>query len=194
MNLTATTTIANDATYIAGGGAFFQKFGSAFDLTRCQILKLETRQIYEEPENESFVAMRGGDWELSMSLLAKSRSDDLPLYESLVERGIDFIRCRPIKFPLSDYLRWEMEVLKFNAEHCERVFCCNLDALDFIFLNFARHDFMTFDARVGFIHDYDSAGLIQGGWMVDNQDHILELQKLFVFIKSHCQPLKSFIQ
>ena len=193
MKFLPTDSAIKGASYLDSAESFFGRFPSAFDMTRCQILKLETRQSYQEPDNESFVAMKNGDWDRSMSLLRKSRAADVCLYKSLSERGVDFIRCRPLKFPLSNYLRWELEIFKFNAEMCERIFCCNYDALDFVFTDYARHDFMTFDARLAFVHNYDASGLIQGGWIIEDADQIAELQKLFIFIKSHCQPFRSFL-
>lgn len=193
MKFTTTDAVIEGAPYAGSAKEFFAQFPPAFDATRSQILKLETRQAYQEPDNESFLAMQRGDWDRSMSLLKEARSPDAPLYEALQARGVDFIRCRPLKFPLSDYLRWEMEVYKLNSAMCERIFCCNYDAADFIFSNYAHHDFMTFDARVAFVHNYDSKGLIQGGWKIDDIDRIAELQKLYCFIKSHCQPFQLFL-
>ena len=191
INLSTTTQLLSGAERFESAADFFAQFGSAFDLCRSQILK-ETRQTYQESGNPSYEAMASGDWNHALGILAESRKVDLDLYADLRTRGVDFIRCRPLAFPLSDYMRWEMKVFEFNAQHCERIFCCNLEAVRELFKDHIHHDFMVFDSRIGFVHDYDVDGIIQGGWRVTDLDSIIKLQSMFIFLKSHCQPFSLF--
>jgi len=93
----------------------------------------------------------------------KSRAVDDELYESLRKRGIDFIRCRPVAFPLTAYMKWAMHAYEHNSRRGERIFWCNEIVLREFFQNTAQHDFMVFDTRVAFVHDYDETGVIKGG-------------------------------
>ena len=192
INLPRTEKLIDGEEYFDSSSLFFSHFGGAFSATRCQILKVETRQSYQEPGSPTFDALASGDWDKSMSLLEESRSVDLELYQSLRQRGVDFIRCRPISFPMSDYMRWEMEVYRYNSEHCERIFCCNYDAVDTLFERHIQHDFMVFDSRIAFVHNYNEEGLNVGGWKIENQDKIIQLQSLFIFLKAQCQPFEMF--
>ena len=191
--LATTTELSESAEFFDSAATFFGNFGKAFESVRCQILKVETRQSYIEPDNPSYEALASGDWGLSMQLLEAAREVDRPLYDDLRNRGVDFLRCRPIKYPLTQYLKWEFNVYEYNSKHCERIFCCNYDAVDTLFTENIGHDFMVFDSRIAFIHNYDENGLNKGGWMVTELESILSLQKLFVFLKSFCQPYQGFM-
>lgn len=190
--LPVTKELISDAEYFSSASEFFGGFGQAFDLSRSQILKVETRQTYQEPDSESYRAMANGNWQEAMAALDASRSEDIELYADLKTRGVEFARCRPIAFPMSDYMRWEMEVYKFNAKHGERIFCCNYDSVAELFKDNIVHDFMVFDARIAFVHNYNNDGLIEGGWKITSLDKIIKLQTLFIFLKSQCRPFELF--
>jgi hypothetical protein len=192
MNFVPTDKIHTSGRYLDPKD-FFQSMGGVFDTTRSQILNLETRQEYYEENNISLENYLTGKFEESRINLPITRLDDVSLYYDLIERGVDFIRCRPLKFPLNDYSKWELNVFKFNPKYCERIFCCNYLSIDDILINYAKNDFMVFDSSVAYIHDYNNIGKINGGWIIDNIEHIIELQKLFIFIKSQCQPFEYFL-
>lgn len=194
MKFTPTTEIVSRATRVQSSAAFFGMFPAAWESVRCQVLKLETRQHYVEEDSASWRAFMAGDRAEALVLLPSSRQDDVALYASLAQRRIDFVRCRPLTFPLSSYLQWEFEVYKFNAAHGERIFCCNRASIDSLFDLEARHDFLVFDARIAFIHDYDESGLIKGGWWTTKSDDIRALIALHGYIKANCQSFEVFAQ
>jgi hypothetical protein len=190
----STESIITGASYFETPTKFFSKFSTAFDLSRSQILKIETRQFYVEKENVSYNAMVRGDWALSMEMLHQSRQEDADLYEDLNKKGVDFIRCRPVQFPISAYIKWEVEVYRINSSFGERIFCSNVVAVDWLFEKYIKHDFMVFDSRVALIHNYDESGEIQGGWIIHDHDKIVELQKLFIYFKSFCSRFDALIK
>ena len=129
----------------------------------------------------------------AISKIPAARECDLELYSDLAARGVDFVRCRPIKFPLSDYLKWELECYKFNADHGERIYIGTGDKLIHIYEEFVLHDFMVFDQRLAFIHDYDESGEIRGGWTTTETEAIDRLISIFGTIKSLSMPLEQFL-
>lgn len=190
--LTSTLAITVDSTYYSGAAQFFAAFHDVWGVTKGQILKLETRQCYREPGNPSYEALEEGDFHKALQLVPKARSEDIALYQSLSERNVDFIRCRPIVKPLTEYLRWELECYRFNAKHGERIYF--LDRSN-IFDEVALHDFMVFDRRIAFVHDYDETGEIRGGWVINEGSKIDSLIMLFSIIKAdaicyHNYPLE----
>ena len=195
MSFIPTSELIKTGSYFDSPKSFFGLFSSAWDGVRSQVLKYESRQQYIEQDSESWRAwMERGDWPTSMNLLEESRSVDVPLYESLKVRGIDFIRCHPVSFPLSKYMKWEFEVYKFNEKHGERIFCANSVAVSDFMHRFAQHDFMVFDGRIAAIHHYDADGLVVGGWWTQDSTAISELIKIHGFIKSNCRPFKLFYE
>jgi len=184
--------ITKDADYYDSAEAFFKGFPKEFENARYQVLKVETRQSYLEPGNPSFELFSKGDFEGAIKLIEKVRAEDDEVYKMLNSKGVDFLRCRPIRYPFTDYLKWEFETYKVSSRKGERIFCClNKEISDF-FQEIVTHDFMVFDSQVAFVHNYDSSGLIQGGWKICSKDNIIKLQSIFIYIKSFSSPFSSF--
>lgn len=187
-----TSDIINRSTYYATPDEFFASFRDSWSSVRGQIAKLETLQHYDEAGIESFTLAQGGHWDRSIALIPDFRNVDADLYANLNERKVDFVRCRSIVFPSTVYVKWELEVYKFNAAHGERIFCCNRYGLDDFFDNIATHDFLIFDARVAAIHDYDDQGRSRGGWVTHDADDIAHLLSQFGYIKANSQSFELF--
>lgn len=180
-HLSTKNIVAQHGSYIDNPKDFFSKFPDAWTNARFQVVKLETRQVYREPGNESYEALEAGAFDEAVRLMEKSRQCDIALYESLEKRGIDFIRCRPVVYPISEYLRWEMESYKFNAKRGEKIYFTEDLAT---FKSMALHDFMVFDRDFAVVHDYSDAGEIMGGWVVRSPLAIDDLLYIFALIKS----------
>ncbi len=192
-SLVATTELVRQARRIDGGKAFFGSFKAAWASVQREVWKLETRQTYEEPGNPSWERQAQGDFEGAVRLVPAAREGDLPLYASLAERKVRFLRCRPVSWPLTPYLRWEIEVYKFNAAHGEEIFFFDADSAADPPIRFAEHDFMVFDDRIAFVHDYDAAGSIQGGWELTSPDAIAELRALYQELLRRSTPFQEFL-
>lgn len=192
-NLVSTADIVTGAEYAETSQAFFSQFRGAWAHVESQVLKLETRQSYQQPGNPSYDALVAGDLARAIDLIPSSVEGDRALYASLRERRVDFVRCRPIGRPLTPYLTWEMRHYEFNAREGERIFCCELTDNARLFSEYAKHDFMVFDDSLAFVHDYNEEGLIRGGWTVSSGDQISELQRLFSWIRSRCRPFDLFV-
>ena len=181
LEIPTTKQITEGVEYIPDIQRYFGAFGDAWDFSTGQVLKLETRQTYREPGNPSYDALLIGDFSLALKLLPAARAEDIGLYADLAKRNVDFIRCRPIVRPITEYLRWELECYRFNSEHGEKIYF--LDRIS-IFDTLALHDFMVFDRKVAAIHDYDDDGLLRGGWLIREQTKIDGLIAMFSLIKA----------
>lgn len=193
-NLLSTQLVVNEGEYYSTGSLFFSNFSEAWKTVNKQVLKLETRQNYQEPDNKSLsLLLETNDLKASVDLLEEARKVDIPLYTDLKFRKIDFIRCRPVAFPLTQYMRWELECYAFNSKHCENVFLTNINNVHELFNKLALHDFMIFDKKVAFIHNYNSLGLIEGGWKITNPLLIENLLIIFSIIKAQSISFESFL-
>lgn len=96
------------------------------------------------------------------------------------EKKVDFIRCRPVVLPISEYLKWEIECYKLNEQRGERIYFAERNDL---FDRYAMHDFMVFDRFGAMVHDYDEFGEIKGGWAVRDIELVDDLIMLFSVIK-----------
>nr|WP_236061992.1 DUF6879 family protein [Actinacidiphila acididurans] len=77
--------------------------------------KLERLQHFEEEGSASRDAMRRGDWEAALRLMA-GREDALRrAAEADVRNGSPFHRVRVVEEPLTPYLQWELHSLRQRA-------------------------------------------------------------------------------
>jgi hypothetical protein len=120
--------------------------------------------------------------------------EDVETYKTINAKRVDFIRCRPVVLPICDYLKWEMETYKHSSAAGNRIFCVMRDALADVFDCLALHDCMVFDRTVAFIHNYDETGLIQGGWMTRDADHIANLIAVYGLIKASATEFSYFLE
>lgn len=178
---------------IDGGENFFQRFSAAWNNVTHDVLKLETRQTYQQSGDLSWELFLAGDVDGALELIPQMRQIDVSLYKSLALRGVHFVRCRPVNFPLTQYLQLEMECYEFNEAHGENIRFINGAVFTKLFDSTALHDFMVFDSTVAFVHDYDSAGLIQGGWEITLPESIKALRDLYLDILKESQPFKKFM-
>ncbi len=192
-NLTSTKNISTMAEYFDTPSSFFENFSSAWESVSCQVLKIESRQTYIEPGNKSYEQMKSGNMDAAIAMIPIVRSSDHELYSNLKDRGVDFVRCRPLTLPLSEYMKWEIECYKYNIRYGERIFITDKKEFQGLFSNLVLHDFMVFDRNIAFIHDYNFLGEIQGGWLIQNQSHIDQLICLFGLIKSVSMEFNYYI-
>ena len=192
--LASTNDVAQAGERLASAEAFFALFPAAWDAVAREVLKLETRQEYREPGNASWEMLEAGDPEEASRLLPDSRAVDVPLYEALRRRGVDFVRCRPVAFPLTAYLQWELGCYEFNARHGEQILFVASDDVHELLENRGRHDFIVFDDTIAFVHDYDETGEIRGGWAIRDREGIIALRDLFHAFRDRCEDYKIFLK
>ena len=193
-NLTSTTEIVRNARRLDSAKDFFALFPAAWREVKGEVRKLETRQEYQEPGNPSWELLKKGDFDGAMKALPATREEDVPLYRSLDERGVRFLRLRPVALPLTDYLRWEIGAYDFNSKHGELIYFVEWDATADLFERYARHDFMTFDDDLALVHDYNENGLIQGGWEVNSTADVTALGALYQDIFSGSVPYSQYLE
>lgn len=196
-NLCSTESIIVDEKY-SKSEAFFGSLLDTMYASEFQIAKIETRQAYQEPGNKSYELFfeNKGSLADAVKLLPEIKESDKQLYEVISQKGVEFVRCRPILLPLSKYLEWELENYHFNSLYAEKIFLCDLkdNFVKSIFHNYILHDFMIIDNVRAFIHDYDESGRIRGGWEIENAKKIQELLTLFSLCKSKSLEWKHFIK
>jgi len=193
-NLLSTKELSKHMEYFDTPCLFFSEFKNAWNNVQFQVLKLETRQNYTERGSKSLEEMIKGNIENAVNLLPMERACDVNLYMSLKNKNVDFIRCRPVVLPLTDYLKWEIQGYHFNAQFNEQIYFLHRNQEKIIFDKLALHDFMIFDKDVAFIHNYDDNGEILGGWKTINSDYIKNLIYIFGLIKSVSQKYDYFLK
>lgn len=124
--------------------------------------KLECRQEFREPGVPSWEAMAGGDWGLAYRLAEEMRPgiSDHQLRldaEKIVQR-----RVRVVELPLTDYLRWELYVLRIRAELGERIRVVPPAG--------PMPEIIVLGEEVVYQVRYDELGVVTGAKLVDDPD------------------------
>ncbi|MEU1801381.1 DUF6879 family protein [Streptomyces sp. NPDC019937] len=83
--------------------------------------KLERRQHFEEQGGPSRDALRRGDWQEALRLLADRHDDLATAAQEEKRRGYAFHRVRVIEKPLTPYVQWELHSQRQRAEHGQRI-------------------------------------------------------------------------
>ncbi|GAA4206382.1 DUF6879 family protein [Microbispora amethystogenes] len=80
-------------------------------------LKLERRQVFQEPEDESWTAYSAGEWKRSLRLLDERRDAIRDYYRRIDKAGFRTRRVRVVEEPVTPYLRWELHLLRIRHQY-----------------------------------------------------------------------------
>lgn len=78
--------------------------------------KLERQQNFREPGDASWEAFARGDWAEALRLIEARRGELVELSELAERHRCRLLRVRVVEWPLTPYLRWELELLRVRAE------------------------------------------------------------------------------
>jgi hypothetical protein len=183
--LPKTDDLTSSGEYFGSPQDFLASFGAAYDAVRGQLLKFEGRQEYHEIDNPSYEAFLRGETNRAIELIRQAKKGDEPFYNKLAADKVEIIRVRPIKIPRSKYLNWEIENYKVSETYGERIFFFHYHQLAELLETKVHHDFMIFDARFAFLHNYDDNNVLLGGWRFQDLESICKLLSLFAVLKAN---------
>ncbi|MGZ3143686.1 DUF6879 family protein [Lentzea chajnantorensis] len=99
------------------GDAYLDDFDRRFwNSGRSGFWKLERLQHFEEPGDDSWEAFHEGDWHRSLALLDERRPALRAHYAKIENAGFVTSRVRIVEHPLTDYLRWELHLLRVRDQ------------------------------------------------------------------------------
>jgi len=78
--------------------------------------KVERLQEFREPNDDSWVAFSEGRWQDSLDLLGRRRDSLIRHYNKIRAHGFETWRIRVVEHPLTDYMRWELHLLRLRDE------------------------------------------------------------------------------
>ncbi len=78
--------------------------------------KLERLQEFREPQDTSWVAFACGRWEEALSIIERRRPELEEYYRHIAESGFSTRRVRIVEQPISDYMIWELHLLRLRHE------------------------------------------------------------------------------
>nr|WP_204291964.1 DUF6879 family protein [Micromonospora gifhornensis] len=91
------------------------------------ILKTERIQTFREPGSPSWEAFAAGRWDEALRIASQPNPELVQFFARLHERGSGLHRLRIVEPPLTPYLIWELNFLRFRAEAGERIRVITVD-------------------------------------------------------------------
>ncbi|MFD9866987.1 DUF6879 family protein [Streptomyces niveus] len=124
--------------------------------------KLERRQHFEEQGSPSRDALRRGEWEESLRLMAERRDALADAARKDERQGHVFHRVRVVEEPLTPYLQWELHSLRQQAQFGSRVRVVSAESVAAVERSEPLPELVVLGGRTLFNILYSDAGHPQG--------------------------------
>ncbi|MFZ1250170.1 MAG: DUF6879 family protein [Candidatus Microsaccharimonas sp.] len=154
------------------------KWDTLWSDMKSEWFKLEVLQDYSAEEGESLKAWMAGDKKRSVKLLTSESLEWLDDCRQKVESGVKLIRIHIVDYPLSEYIKWEIEAYKHRNIPLGKEDVYLLNRKDISSLNLPDGDLMIFDKTNAVIGHYDESGYAVSQTFYDENDDISEFLEL----------------
>lgn len=173
---------------------YFPEFDRYFWSTG-EFWKLERGQTFAEPGDDSWEAFDRGEWNQSMQLLESRRAELLELHRSIAAAGQHTKRVRIVHLPITDYLRWELELLVLRDETGGpiRILLDTDHAVEeWESLNGPLPEVYTFDDVAMMEAIYDDNGVLDHAVVYLDQPSVVEGRELIRSLWGRAEPIRAF--
>ncbi|WP_329381343.1 DUF6879 family protein [Streptomyces sp. NBC_01716] len=156
--------------------------------------KLERRQHFEEQGSPSRDALRRGDWEESLRLMAE-RGDTLAAAARKDERqGHVFHRVRLVEEPPTPYLQWELHSLRQQARFGTRVRVVSAESVAAVERSQPLPELVVLGGRTLFNVLYSEAGHPQGAIRFTEPDVVAEWEHYIKSLYESGEEIASYFE
>jgi hypothetical protein len=139
-----------------------------------RFFKLETLQEYDETGSPTYEAWRRGDLE-EVRRLAQQQGE-ASAADPVRERA-ELVRVRILRLPVTPYVRFENEVYRHLVAAGSTIRGIEASKLPADVAN-SLMDFLLFDDRGVFVHDYRANGVRHGSWVIEDDAAVAEYARL----------------
>ncbi|SDG65049.1 hypothetical protein SAMN05421505_106124 [Sinosporangium album] len=168
------------------------EFQIAQSSTRHAIRKLESRQNYLEPGNPSWEAWIAGYEKRAQALAEANRAEQAGVLRPLEDRGVSFIRVHVLEYPLTPYIRFELDHYRISSELGEQIFLVDRSDIEDIESQESLQDFILFDESRALVEKFSSEGLLLGGALVRDRDYLAWMADLHDSLRKRGTTYEAF--
>jgi hypothetical protein len=170
----------------------FELWDIYWDQMEREWFKVEVLQDYSaEDDGTSLQTWKNGDKEKSIELIKSEQYKEwVDECRKKIDEGVKLTRVHIVKWPLTQYLEWELEHYKYvNEAKCgENIYLVDKESLGGI--DIPKGDIMFFDDKV-VINSYDEKGFMIAVTFFDENDDIKQFLNLREKLRELAIPLKS---
>lgn len=156
-----------------------------------EVFRLEFRQVYSvEADLQEFEK-----WKRSEQTAADDPSNQYWCeLRDLRDRGIESRRVRVIDFPISDYLRYEIDFYRGSSEQGEEIlFIERAPTIDCMQSTAVTQDYWLFDRSTVLLWKYDKRGQRDGQDEATNPVSVAPYRELRDCLVRHALPMSEFM-
>ena len=124
--------------------------------------KVERRQTFQEPRDQSWRAFQAGDWQRALRLIEEQRADLEDEGRRMAKRKLGAFRVRVVELPLTPYLQWELHLLRLVAECADQVHVVGPDTARPFETYGPLPELVLVGEKVAYEVLYDDAGIAVG--------------------------------
>lgn len=175
---------------INGGG--FEEFAELFGRLRKRWIKVEFVQSYDETGSEAYSAHLKGEHQLAATLVRNDVKGQW-VYDHARQHGVQMIRIRIYRAPLTDYLaHFEYHAYLADEEMGEAIYTVEWDKAAKSLLGAHVSDFLVFDdwAAVALLYD-ESSGTVEEARLVEDPREVQSYISLSESLLKLAEPLRS---
>ncbi|MFI5835012.1 DUF6879 family protein [Micromonospora sp. NPDC051300] len=157
------------------------------------ILKTERLQTFREPGSSSWEAFAAGRWDEALRIAAQPNPELAQFFARLDALGSGLHRLRIVELPLTPYLIWELNFLRFRAEAGERIRVLDAGAVSEIERTHGRiPELMVAGSRAVYDVRYDETGLPVGAEKAVEPGVVEGCRSQILALLDEAEPFESF--
>lgn len=155
-----------------------------------EFLKIERRQVFQEPWDASWNAMAEGDWPRAVELIDQNRLE--------IEKELDsfpgFRRIRIVEDPPTDYLQWEFMLFRRRVECGEKLFVVQADSIRSFEVRRTLPEIIILADGPMYEILYDEDGLHYGGRRFDQADVVSACRAEIDLLAAQGEPFSGYFR
>lgn len=173
-------------------------YWSAFDrdFWRCGqsgFWNLKRLQNFQEPDDDSWAAFSRGDWDTAMNLLARRRDSLRQYYRRIDEHGFKTWQVRVVEEPLTDYMRWELRLLRLRDELGGRTRLVQAADLRLWERGGVLPEIVAVGDDVAYCALYDETGLQLGGIRYTDPEFVEQCRLFIRMLYDRAMPIGEYL-
>lgn len=154
--------------------------------------KLERRQTFEEPSNDSWTAFSQGDWDTAQRLIEGTRDGLAELRRTSDLHRSHLLRVRVVEKPLTSYLRWELNSLRVRAEIVGGIRVVGPERLGGTESEEPLPEIVTLAGHTLYRILYDSRGVCEGAVRITDSTAVASWEKFIGNLYEAGEELESY--
>jgi hypothetical protein len=170
---------------------FFERFDEEWRKVTRRFFKFEALQFYDEGDESGFAEFQRGEYRAFAEKVRASHREEKPFYDSAISRGTSFQRLRTVRYPLTDYLKFEYYTYFVSQEMGETIRFLEEAEMEKA-AGFLIPDLVLFDDTALFQYHYEGDKLT-GGYYVRDRDIVQAAGQLMERLFAHGKPFTQIM-